>query len=170
MFGIKRVIGYLLAAATITGSCLADDATPLKFYKLEFVVKEVEGGKVLNARSYWAVIGAEQGPQTVCSIRTGSKVPTPTTPTQYSYLDLGVSIDCRSVKEVGGELTLSVHADISSTLQESSTAPALPPVVRENKWGSMVIVPLRKPTVIFSSDDVTGKRQMQLELTATPIT
>jgi hypothetical protein len=32
-----------------------------------------------------------------------------------------------------------------------------------------VIVPLKKPTVIFSSDDLTTKHQMQLELTATPI-
>jgi hypothetical protein len=32
-----------------------------------------------------------------------------------------------------------------------------------------VIVPLKKPTVVFSSDDVASKRQMQLELTATPI-
>jgi hypothetical protein len=30
-------------------------------------------------------------------------------------------------------------------------------------------VPIRKPTVIFSSDDTTTKHQMQVELTATPI-
>jgi hypothetical protein len=32
-----------------------------------------------------------------------------------------------------------------------------------------VIVPVKKPTVIFVSDDMSSKRQMQLELTATPI-
>jgi hypothetical protein len=32
-----------------------------------------------------------------------------------------------------------------------------------------VIVPVGKPTVIFSSDDVASKGQMQLELTASPI-
>jgi len=41
--------------------------------------------------------------------------------------------------------------------------------VRQNKWGSIVLVALRKPTVIFSSDDLTSKHQVQLELTATPI-
>jgi hypothetical protein len=37
------------------------------------------------------------------------------------------------------------------------------------KWNAPVIVPLRKATVIFASDDPSSKRQMQLELTATPI-
>jgi hypothetical protein len=43
------------------------------------------------------------------------------------------------------------------------------PTIRQNRWVSTVAVPLKKPTVIFSSDDLTSKRQMQLELTATPI-
>jgi hypothetical protein len=43
------------------------------------------------------------------------------------------------------------------------------PVVRQNQWQAGVIVPLKKPTVVFSSDDLTTKRQMQVELTATPI-
>ena len=161
-------------ALLLAGTCFGEDAAPQKFYKLEFVVKEVEGGKALNARSYWATVGTEPGPGTVCAIRTGSKVPIPTGPSarEYQYYDLGVNLDLRAVKEVGGELTLSISADVSSTLQESATAtaPTLPPVVRQNKWTSTVRVPLRKPTVIFSSDDATGKHQMQLELTATPIT
>ncbi len=64
-------------------------------------------------------------------------------------------------------------ADISSIPSEpavpaTASAPTQP-TVRQNKWDSTVIVPLKKPTVLFSSDDLTSKRQMQLELTATPI-
>jgi hypothetical protein len=62
-------------------------------------------------------------------------------------------------------LNLRVDTDISSVAQESN-----PPVVRQNKWDSNVTVPLRKPVVVFSSDDLTSKHQMQLEITATPIT
>jgi hypothetical protein len=40
-------------------------------------------------------------------------------------------------------------------------------LIRQTKWSSNVIVPIGKPTVIFSSDDATTKGQMQLELTAT---
>jgi hypothetical protein len=32
------------------------------------------------------------------------------------------------------------------------------------------VVPIKKPTTVFSSDDPSGNRKMQLELTATPIT
>jgi hypothetical protein len=162
---ISRVIG-LLTVALIAGTCLAEDAAPQKFYKLDFVVKEVDGGKVLNARTYSAVVSTERG---LCSIRTGNRVPY-STGDKTSYLDVGVSIDCRSVKEVPGELTLRLDADVSSVVQESTTPTNFPPVVRQNKWASDIIVPLKKPTVIFSSDDLTTKHQMQLELTATPIT
>jgi hypothetical protein len=43
------------------------------------------------------------------------------------------------------------------------------PVIRQNRWSSNVVVPLKKPTLIFASDDATSKRQMQLELTAAPV-
>jgi hypothetical protein len=59
-----------------------------------------------------------------------------------------------------------VTAEVSSAA-ETTDAPA--PVIRQVKWNSPVIVPLRKPTIIFSSDDPSSKRQMQLELTAIPI-
>jgi hypothetical protein len=54
-----------------------------------------------------------------------------------------------------------------SSAAETPDAPA--PVIRQVKWNAPVIVPLGKPTVIFSSDDPSSKRQMQLELTARPI-
>ncbi len=80
---------------------------------------------------------------------------------------MGVNIDCRSIKGVQRDLALNVSVDISSMIQEPTT-PGYP-VIRQNKWTSNVIVPVKKPTVLFSSDDATTKRQMQLELTATPI-
>lgn len=154
---------YCLVLVTMIGACPAEDAVPGKFYKLEFVVKEVDGGKVLNARSYSALVATNPMNQ-VCSIRTGSRMPgTP-------LADLGVDIDCGSVKEIGADLALHVGANITSVLQESAASSDVPKVIRHNTWSSTVIVPLRKPTVIFSSDDVTSMHKMQLELTATPIT
>ncbi len=167
---------WVVGLALVAGTCFAQDALPPKFYKLDFAVKEVEAGRVLNSRTYSAVVSTEvvNGPQS-CSMRTGSRVPYSTTGPgigsgQYSYLDLGVNIDCRAVKELAGQLTLYVLADISSIAQEPTPSPSLPPFVRQNRWSSVVIVPLKKPTVLFSSDDLTTKHQMQLELTATPIT
>ncbi|MGO9094275.1 MAG: hypothetical protein ACLQGV_03555 [Bryobacteraceae bacterium] len=148
-----------------------------KFYKLEFVVKEVEGGKVLNARSYSTLAAADA--RDGASIRTGSRIPifAPGPPNQPNsvaqYIDVGVNIDCRNIKDSQHDLSLFVAAEVSSQGSEPA-APApvgaqLPPTIRQNKWNSLVVVPLSKPTVIFSSDDLTSKRQFQLELTATPI-
>ena len=156
----------LVALALMAGACLAQDAVPPKFYKLEFVVKEVEGTKVLNARAF-SVTASTDRLEAKCLIRTGSKLPTP----GGGYLDVGVNIDCYNVKQtqIPEGVSLTVSADISSIPQEPPM-PGSAPMIRQNRWTSNVIVPLKKPTVLFSSDDLTTKHQMQLELTATPIT
>lgn len=157
----------VVAFALLTATCLAQNPEGSKFYKLEFTVKDMEGTRALSSRTY-SMVATTDGPNS--SIRAGSKVPIPASPgatQQFTFVELGVNIDCRSIKEVQNELALNVTADISSTGQEA-TAPAYP-IIRQNKWSSSVLVPFKKPTLIFSSDDVTTKRQIQLELTATPI-
>ena len=154
--------------ALLVGGCLAEDVTPPKFYKLDFVVKEVEGAKILNSRTYSVMVSTQNAPHFIYSVRAAGKVPY-SNGKEYQYLEVGVNIDCMGVREVQSGLSLEVHADISSVVPESTTN-ADRPVIRQNKWSSMVFVPIKRPTVIFSSDDLTGKGQMQLELTATPIT
>jgi hypothetical protein len=41
------------------------------------------------------------------------------------------------------------------------------PVIRQNKWDSTVLIPIGKPTVVFSSDDLDDRGKLQVELTAT---
>ena len=161
---IRKMLLGLAAVAALAGNCPAQNAEPNRSYKFDFVVKEVEGGKTVNSRNYMttmAVIGT--GTADVASIRTGSRVPVQNDK-GLTYFDVGVNIDCRSVREIGSDISLFVSADISSLLQEQ---PSSAPVVRQNKWTATVLVPLRKPTVIFASDDPSSKRQMQLELTVT---
>ena len=157
-----RFIAFGLLAST----GLAQSPEGSKFYKLEFTVKEIEGTRAPSSRSY-SMVATTDGPNS--SIRAGSKVAIPAVSgsAQLDFIETGVNIDCRSIKETQNELSLSVTVDISSAAQEG-TPPAYP-VIRQNKWSSNVVVPLRKPTLIFSSDDIITKRQIQLELTATPI-
>ncbi|MGA2739770.1 MAG: hypothetical protein ABSG65_20305 [Bryobacteraceae bacterium] len=68
------------------------------------------------------------------------------------HIDAGVNIDCRSTREIQGDLALSVTAEISTTVTLVKQ-----PLIRQTKWSSNVVVPIGSPTVIFSSDDVTGK-------------
>jgi hypothetical protein len=182
----KTILSLPLLALTMvpgSGFAQAPDATktvePQKFYKLEFVVKEVEGGKVLNARTYTTTV-SDNPRDSQAQLRAGGRVPYQTTTTtgdktlqSYQYFDIGVNIDCRAVKQVESGLSLYVSANISSVPTDAvvpAAASTAPPTVRQNTWSSVTIVPLKKPTVIFSSDDPASKRQMQLELTATPIT
>jgi len=167
---IRNLCVLLFSLALATALCYGENAPP-KFFKLEFVVKEVEGNRVVNSRSYSATDSTEEPGG--CSIRAHTKVPY-TVGNSTSEYDTGVSIDCRNLKEVTAGLALRVEASISSIPQEPASgiqysATSSPPAVRDNRWGSNVVVPIKKPTVIFSSDDFTSKHQMQLELTATPI-
>lgn len=159
----KRALTCILFTLA-AGTCFAqnDTSRPVKYFNLDFVVKELDGGKTTNARSYSMTVSTENGTSV---IRTGDKVPTQTSEGQYTYIDVGVNIDCRGVHaDIDGQLAMSVSAEISSAVTSTNH-----PLIRQNKWSSNVMLPLRKPTVVFSADGVTGKGQMQLEMTATPI-
>jgi hypothetical protein len=164
----------VLAAFLTAGVCSAENKDePQKFFHLDFVVKEVDEGKVINSRSYSMITSSSEryGPP---SVRTGSKVPMQKGGADggITFLDVGVSFDCRFEGQVGNSLLLHVGADISSIAagSENSSSSLLPPVIRQNRWSSSVIVPLAKPTIIYSSDDITSKRKLEIEVMATPIT
>jgi hypothetical protein len=81
-----------------------------------------------------------------------------------------VNIDSREAREVENQLALTIGVEVTNMApSQTAGSGSLPPLLRENKWQSDLIVPLRKPTVIFSSDDPTSTHKMQVELTATPI-
>jgi hypothetical protein len=170
MFNTKvRSLG-LLGFAIAAGTCLGQTADVTKFYKMEFVVKEVEGTKVVNSRSYFMTVPVEAPGQNVQgsgSIRASSRVPTVAGGgSNFTYVDVGVNLDCKTLHEMQSAVSVYLSADIST----NSVEPNLPaPVIRQNRWSSTVVVPIKKPTVVYASDDATSKRQMQLELTATPI-
>ncbi len=140
-----------------------------KFYQLNFVVRELENEQVINSRSYSIIMrnDTDRG-----SIRAGEKVPfasTSGTTTQWQQIDVGVNIDCRKLEEIGDRLSLYVLAEISSLIEShpENSAPSAAPIFRNNRWESTVIVPMKQPTILFSSDDPASKRRMQLQLTVT---
>jgi len=163
MFVYRRTIPAVLALAAAAGFCRGEDPAPAKFYKLDFVVKEVEGAKVLNSRAYSMI--ASDGNRDH-SIRAGSKVPI-TTKAQYQLIDIGVNIDASAIKEIQNRFSFTLAAEISSIPADSASQSL--PVIRQNKWNSVVLVPFKKPTVVFSSDNLDAKSQLQIEVTAAPI-
>lgn len=244
---------FLLAAAIVPvvncGSAMAQSGDATKFYRLDFVMKEVEQGKVVNSRSYSTMVSTDSSQaRDRGSIRAGTRIPIPLgapgTENNIQYMDVGVNIDCNGVHLNNGQLVLSVNAEVSTlamdppregpmtmagnqammapmpskergnTAQKDGPDGAMPPpppppagmgeqpmpappqagkgeqplrtpppgtrtnmmlaslrppVVRQNRWSAVATVPLGKPTTLFASDDVTSKKRMEIELTATEI-
>lgn len=168
------IVAFLAMASTAGLAQAPEKGTETqKFYKLEFTIKEVEAGKVLNSRSYSAIAMQDAKGNRV-SIRAGTKMPMNVSGGNFNFWDIGVNIDCQVMAEVEGRLSLSVTADISGIPTTAETAGQAaggangPPAIRQNRWVSVVTIPLRKPTLVFASDDMVSKRQMQMEVTATP--
>jgi hypothetical protein len=160
---------------------------PAHYYHLEYVVQELgTDGKPANSRTYSTIVGTERHEQ-FSAIRTGSRVPIVTgalhTPVsnpngdskleyQYQYVDVGVNIDTQNVHEIGHQLAIDLKADISALAESGpSTASGLvnDPVIRQNSWQASVLIPIGKPTVVFSSDALDSKGSMHFVVTATAL-
>jgi hypothetical protein len=167
---MNRILFAMAMVIASTGAMPAQDqrSDVAKFYKIDFAIKELEGGKVVNTRTF-SMVSSPSQPFNAGQIRTGDKVAVVSGTfaggnTQYTYVDLGVSIDCRVVAVVDNQIMMTITADVSSLASQGS-----PPVVAQTKWNSGATVPLRKPTVLFTAEGASNKRQMQLEATVTPI-
>jgi hypothetical protein len=176
---MKNVIRVLLAALlTVAGPVMgiAADAQPApqatsqskpaeiqSFYHLVVRLQEVDaGGRVTNTRSYSTAICVPS--INSVEIRTDVKLTLRTTDKGEQFANGRVSIHAVDARVAGSYLRLNLGANI-----ESIATPGENPVVRQNQWEGRVSVPIGKPTVVFSSDNLDDKGKIQLELTATPL-
>jgi hypothetical protein len=145
----------------------------IHYYRLEFVLKELDGdGRVINSRTYHTAVSTDGRNS---SVRTGTKIPVRTSEKAgemnyvINYIDIGVNIDCGNAHETPQGLALQISAEISSLANPSGAGEASMPIVRQNRWSSMNLIPIGKPTVVFASDNLENKGRMQVEVTATPL-
>ena len=150
---------------------------PAHYYRLEFVVQEIGAdGKPVNSRSYSTDVNTRpHGDSSM--IKTGSRIPImvggPATSggekhfdINYQYIDVGVNLSAGDVHEVGHLLAIFLKAEVSSLGTASANATS-DPVIRQNTWVGPVVIPVGKPTVVFSSDALESKGGMQVSVTAT---
>jgi hypothetical protein len=142
-------------------------------FQLTFVARELnENGKVVNTRKY-DTMASTDSPKNVIggmsNIRTGAKVPVPTgaNSSQFTYVDVGANFDVSRVRVVkGNRLAMQVSAEISSFDPTATTGNT--PTIRQNRWTGDVEVPIGGRKIIFSSDDLSSKKALQIELAVTP--
>lgn len=180
------VFGWILAATLVSAHVtVAQDAVKpaegtkteaaARYYHLRFVIEELNAdGKATNSRTYTSTVSTAR--DEFASIRSGSRIPIVTSATgtdekasvtQFQYIDIGANIDARHARALGDELALNVTAEITS--MAAALDPRLhQPIIRQNKWQAVVLVPVGKPAVIFTSDSLDSKGSMQMVLTATP--
>lgn len=139
-------------------------AAPKRYYRLDFVLRESDEGKLLNQRTFTMNIAADP-PQAEkskeWSLRSGTRLPVPDSKGMITWVDVGVNLDVRAFDQPNG-LQMEITSDISSAATVSAnTAPPL----RQVKVRSAVMAPLGKPTVVFTADDPASKHQFELQVT-----
>lgn len=148
-------------------------ATPIKPYRLEFSLNEIEAGKKINTRHYAMNLTGGSADEikigTRVPVRSGGDAGNPLT--QYQYLDVGTNI-WALLRERGDDLQLEVRSDISNL--DTNTGPSrdngwLPPIVRQIKISGTTLLVTGKPIAIGSMDDPNSNREFQLEVTATKL-
>jgi hypothetical protein len=134
----------------------------VRYYRLDFVVRESDQGKALSQRSYSlgvAAAGVAEG-RDWWSLRAGTKVPAGS-----NYVDVGFNIDVRP-EDAGGSLQLRLKADLSSLAPDAANVNQ--PPIRQMRVEEAVLVPVNKPTIVFNAEDPSSKHQFQIEVTAVP--
>jgi len=169
---MKKAV-FVISLFVLTTTLLAQDSAPRNpkpprhFYKLSYVLKESDEGKVVNQRSF--VVSGSTGDVNMVEryasrLRAGSRFPV-RDEGKTNYIDVGVNIDNR-LEEVPEGLAMDLTAEISSVATETANSNA--PVIRQVKTNAQAVVPLNKPFILFTVDDPASHHRFELEVTASP--
>lgn len=149
----------------------AETAQDERSFQLAFTARELDpSGKILNSRRFDTMVLANSPRGAgMSNIRTGAKIPVPTGgAVSFTYMDIGANFDVNRARIVkGNNLAMQVSAEISS-FDASPGSETQPRAIHQNRWQGDVEVPIGGHKVIFSSDDLSSKKVMQIELAVTP--
>lgn len=153
-----------------------EPAATNNFFKLAFVLYEVDDGKRINQRDYMMIGRTDNQPS---SIRVATKVPITTLEKgdekQYTYTDVGLRINCSMKEQVDRRLQLHCDIEISSFIRPEQIANATgnagpaAPFLRATRIDSWALMTLGKPSVLSTVDDINSAKRMQIEVTATKL-
>jgi hypothetical protein len=144
------------------------------FYKLSFVLYELEDGKRTNQREYGLMAKSGGGP---ASVRVLTRVPMYSEEKKVNYINAGVDIRCslRDTTPVPtGKIQASCEFEISNfahipnpATDSAATLSTGAPVLRTTNTSTVAVLTPGKPAVISTIDDVNSKKRTQIEMTAT---
>jgi len=141
------------------------------FFKLAFVIYELDDGKRTNQRDYMLIGRTDNQPS---SIRIATRVPVYTEEKKMTYVDAGLTIRCSLKEQVDRRVQFHCDLEISSfvtreQIASSGNAIAPAPVQRTTRIDSWALLTLGKPAVLATVDDINSAKRMQIEVTATKV-
>jgi hypothetical protein len=136
---------------------------PRHFYKLNYVLKEFDEGKVVNQRDF--VVTVSTGDRYSSRLRAGSRFPV-RDEGKTNYVDVGVNLDNR-LEDLPDGLAMDVNAEISSPANDPANTGGAP-VIRQVRTNAQAVVPLNKPFVLFNVDEPSSRHRFELDVTAVP--
>lgn len=160
------------ATAQAQSQVSAEVAQDERNFQLTFTARELdENGKVVNSRRFDTTVTASSkgyAGSGDSNIRTGAKIPVAVSSGNGTYMEVGANFDARRARIVkGNRLSMQVLVDISSI--DPSNATEGRPVIRQNRWAGDVEIPIGGKKVTFSSDDLSSKKTLQIELAVVPV-
>ena len=163
LFGsIVFLCGSAVSAQDKPAPAPAAAPVPKHYYRLNYVLKESDQGKVVNQRAY--ALPTSAGDEWT-RLRAGTRLPLPKG-NDITYIDVGVNIDNR-LHEAGAMLSLEVTTDITSAAPETAPAGGAP-ALRQVRATTQSLITPGKPAVVFAADDPASRHHFELEVTATP--
>jgi hypothetical protein len=151
-----------------------EPAATNNFFKLAFVLYEVDDGKRTNQRDYMMIGRTDNQPS---SIRVATKVPIVTAEKagdkQYTYIDAGLTIRCFLKEQVDSRVQLLCDIEMSSFIRPEQIANATgnaglaAPFLRTTRTDSWALLTPGKPAILNTVDDINSTKRMQIEVTAT---
>jgi hypothetical protein len=135
---------------------------PVSYYRLDFVVNELEDSKKTNSRSYTVLVDAPGQ----ANFKVGSRLPVSDGHGSFNFIDVGLNFYRINTHEKDSMLVVTVEGDISSVAAPEQMSQSGPPVIRQARFSGTTVVAPGKPTILVSLDDVNSKHRFQIELTA----
>jgi len=154
------LVGFIL----IAGAAWAQEAA---VYRLQFSLRETEGGKPVDTRSFIMQVL----PNVQNRLNAGTKVPVPSGPPGSSgvtYVDVGISVRAK-LEERGSQLLLEADIEISNLGAERENTSRPAPRIQQLRASVSTGIPLGQAAPIATIDDPASPRRYEIQVTASKL-
>ncbi|HEU5453106.1 MAG TPA: hypothetical protein VFU76_14020 [Terriglobales bacterium] len=175
---MKKLL-LLFLIPLLLGVAAAQEKPPVSdsggMYRLDFVIKEMDGAKVINSRNYsmlieapWSITGTAH--RTNADLRAGNRVPVSMGKDGFQYMDVGINIGVGLAQRTPTLVTFDMNIEVSSLTQPEGTQPSAgPPVVRSERSTVAGILTPGKELVVSSIDDPVSNRRFVVAVVPTKL-